>query len=263
MKRLILLVAAAAVAAPPSLAHATLPPTPTLDFNADWSVQASGAVISGMPVIIHYDIARLPSCRTQYMGYPAWDILAYWSTDGGPAHYQTVTRISNGARVGADITITVPPGRDFTLWFYASDESGCVQWDSDYGQNFHFPTEPGPPAVHFPYPGWTFSADDTVANAAGGPLLIDYDIRRMSSCRQDYNGLDTWVVTAFYSFDGAPASSGSLTTTYTGGRASAPLLINAPAGARTLTIWFENSDRTGCTAWDSRFGANYTFAIAP
>ena len=56
---------------------------------------------------------------------------------------------------------------------------------------------------------------------------------------------------------------GSLTTTYTSGRASQPLLIDAPASARTLTVWFENSDRTGCTEWDSRYGANYTFAIAP
>ena len=33
--------------------------------------------------------------------------------------------------------------------------------------------------------------------------------------------------------------------------------------AGTLQIWFENTDVFGCTAWDSSYGANYSFAVAP
>ena len=278
MKRLVVelvavVVAAAAAAAfvfagcaPPvsdgtsvTAASLTPPPVPILEFDADWRVQQSNSVISGGNAIVHYDIARLPRCRATYMGFPAWDVLAYWSTDGGPAFSQSLTTVTAAGRVGIDITIEAPPGRDFAMWFYASDEYGCVQWDSNYGRNFHFPTEPGPPTIHFPFPGYAEHVDGTLA--AGGTILVDYDIRRLAQCRQDVSGLQSWDVTLFYSFDDAPAQSLSVTRMSQNGRVAAPALFSVPAGARALAVWFENSDRTGCTAWDSRYGDNYRFTL--
>ena len=235
------------------------PPVPILEFDADWRVQQSNSVISGGKAIIRYDIRRLPNCRATYMSYPAWDILAHWSTDGGPAYSTSLTTVTSAGRVGTDVTIDVPPGRDFAMWFSASDESGCQQWDSSYGANFHFPTEPGPPTIHFGYPGFDYRVDGTLA--AGGAVMIDYDIRRLWECRQDVNGVQSWDVTVFYSFDGAPPQSASVTSMSDNGRVAAPALFAAPAGARALAVWFENSDGTRCTAWDSRYGANYAFTL--
>src|SRR5262249_45642799 len=97
---------------------------------------------------------------------------------------------------------------------------------------------------------------------AGGDILVDYDIRRLPFCRQDYNGLQTWDVTVGYSFDGGPAATASLTRSpndYT--RIQSPARIAVPQGATTVDLWFENHDRTGCQSWDSAFGANYHFSI--
>jgi hypothetical protein len=233
---------------------------PTLSFGADWSVTQSAPVVSGGKATVHYDIARQPRCRTWYMGQPAWDIEARWSSDGGIEHAQPVTAVVNGQRVGVDITIDVPPGHDLALWFHNSDESGCSDWDSNYGRNFHFALAPGAPALHFAWPGWSWSVDG--APAAGGDLVVDYDIRRQPYCRQDYNGLQTWDVTVGYRFDGGAAASASLTTTPTDyQRVQAPARLTVPAGARAMELWFENHDRTGCQTWDSSYGNNYRVTL--
>lgn len=248
------------VGAPDETRAAATQPTPTLSFNADWTVGSSMPPMSGGKAVVHYDIARLPKCRTWYRGYPAWDIVANWSSDGGVAHSQPVTSIVNGQRVGVDIVIDVPPGRDLALWFHASDESGCDQWDSDYGRNFHFALQAGLPTVHFTWPGWSSSVDGTPT--AGAALVVDYDIRRLPFCRQDYNGLATWDVTVGYQFDIGNAASAPLTVTTPGGqRVQAPAQLMVPSGARALQLWFENHDRTGCQTWDSAYGANYHVAI--
>jgi hypothetical protein len=31
--------------------------------------------------------------------------------------------------------------------------------------------------------------------------------------------------------------------------------------ARSVELWFENHDRTGCQSWDSAFGSNYRFDV--
>lgn len=234
-------------------------PVPTLTFAADWTMTQSAPIVSGAQAVLRYDLARLPHCRIWYRGYPAWDIVAYWSVDGGPVASAPVTRLdADGQRVATDVTFAVPPGRDLALWFHASDEGGCSEWDSDYGRNFHVALAPGLPAVHFRWPGWTHDVDGTLA--AGGDLLVDYDLRRLPWCRQDYNGYPTWDVTVGYRFDGGPAASASLTATPSDyERVPAPARITAPAGAHTLELWFENHDRTGCQHWDSAYGANYTF----
>jgi hypothetical protein len=238
------------------------PPTPTIDFNANWSIQQSSAVTSGGKAVIHYDIARLATCRATYMAFPAWDISANWNVDGGIGYNASVTvpNAGNTARVGQDITIDVPPGRTLNMWFVNSDESGCLAYDSNYGRNFSFELEPGPPTIRFPWPGFDATVVDTLR--AGGPIEIDYDIRRLYECRGDNEGGTAWDVTAFYSFDGGAAQSQSLTTLSSSGRVQSAITFAAPAGAQSLAVWFENSDTAGgCSAWDSRYGNNYTFRL--
>jgi hypothetical protein len=233
---------------------------PTLSFAADWSVTQSAPVVSGGKATIQYDIARLPHCRTQYHGGPAWGISAYWAVDGGPAFTAPVTQFQGGVNIVVDPTFDVPPGGDLAVWFLNSDEGGCSEWDSNFGRNFHFALVADAPALHFRWPGW--SEDQSAPLAAGRDFVVDYDVRRLPNCRQDYNGYQTWDVTVGYRFDGGAAGSASLTATPSDyQRVQAPARISAPAGARAVELWFENHDRTGCQAWDSAYGANYRFSL--
>ena len=238
----------------------TASPPPTLTFAGDWSVTQSAPVIAGGKATIHYDPARLPDCRATYHGFPAWGIVAYWAVDGGQAFTAPVTQFQNGQVVPVDAAIDVPPGRDLALWFFASDEYGCTQWDSSYGRNFHFPLVADAPVVHFRWPGW--SDDQSAPLAAGQDFIVDYDIRRLPDCRQDYNGYQTWDVTVGYRFDDGAAQSASLTSTPNDyQRVQAPARIHAPDGAQAVSLWFENHDRTGCQDWDSAYGANSRFSL--
>jgi Family of unknown function (DUF6209) len=249
---------------PPATAEAVAAdsaPTPLLVFAADWSVTQSAPVVAGGKAIVRYDIARLPHCRAWYHGFPAWSIIASWAVDGGYAYTQpVVARDASGQMVGVDLPIDVPPGRDLALWFHASDEYGCSEWDSRWGANFHFALADGPPAVHFRWPGW--GVEELPQLRAGQDFLVDYDIRRLPSCRQDYNGYQTWDVTVGYRFDDGTSGSASLTAAPQGyQRVPAPARLTAPAGAQAVELWFESHDRTGCQQWDSAYGANYKFSL--
>ncbi len=61
-----------------------------------------------------------------------------------PAHLQDIrtaelTQVVDGYRkVQAPATVLPPAGaRDLEMWFENGDRSGCHQWDSDCGRNFH------------------------------------------------------------------------------------------------------------------------------
>jgi hypothetical protein len=236
-------------------------PTPTLSFNADWSVTQTAHVVSGGKAILHYDIARLPKCRAYYHGLPAWGITAYWSVDGGQAFSQPVVqRNADNQVVPVDVLLDVPPGHDLAFWFQSGDEYGCSEWDSDFGNNFHFSPDAGPGAVHFRWPGWSY--EEWPQLHSGTDLLVDYDIRRLPACRQASNGVQSWDVTVGYQFDDGTRGSASLTTSpQPWQRVALAARITAPAGAQGVSLWFENHDATGCQTWDSALGANYRFWV--
>jgi hypothetical protein len=48
-----------------------------------------------------------------------------------------------------------------------------------------------------------------------------------------------------------------------GAVAKQPLVVEVPAGATQVELWFNNTDNTGCVAWDSRYGQNYRFDVSP
>ena len=79
----------------------------------------------------------------------------------------------------------------------------------------------------FAGPSW--SEDQSAPLVAGHDFLVDYDIRRLPNCRQDYNGVQTWDVTVSYRFDGGAVQSASLTTSPNEyNRVQAPARIAAP-----------------------------------
>ena len=40
-----------------------------------------------------------------------------------------------------------------------------------------------------------------------------------------------------------------------------PWEISVPNDATNIELWFNNTDQTGCTAWDSRYGQNYWLEV--
>jgi hypothetical protein len=42
---------------------------------------------------------------------------------------------------------------------------------------------------------------------------------------------------------------------------AAPLIVEVPIDAAKIELWFQNTDHTGCVAWDSRYGQNYWFDV--
>ncbi len=117
----------------------------------------------------------------------------------------------------------------------------------------------------------TFSAGFTqsaTALVAGQEAQVSYDAARLTACRGQlgYGSGPSWSIDAFYSVNGIafqpPIGVGG----------SSLDNLHLPAGALptftlpfagTLQMWFQNDDAFGCSAWDSDYGANYAFSVAP
>ncbi|GIF41719.1 hypothetical protein BC793_11384 [Actinoplanes xinjiangensis] len=106
--------------------------------------------------------------------------------------------------------------------------------------------------------------DDRVEGVleASRPVLVDFATDRLPKCRSRYAGGDAWSINVEYRVDGGPVQSQPATRLNDDRRqvtALAPLSL--PLGARNLELWFVSGDITGCTEYDSRFGANYRYTI--
>ena len=253
---ILVLSAVAAVFAVPSPAAAAAA-APVLRYPAAGGDQVEGTLEANGSVVIDYDMARLPQCRSRYAGGDAWSIGVHYRFDGGPVQTQPVTRLDeNRQNVKSPVTVDLPLGaRDLELWFRSGDRAGCSEYDSRSGANYHYTIDQ--PAVA------TFRADwqETLAGEirAGRGLVVDYDSARLPQCRETYNGAPAWRIDVLYRFgDGAPRSA-ALTDA---GGAAAPTTIAVAAGAQRAEMWFRvTGQRSGCTAYDSDFGRNYTFPV--
>ena len=257
MRRLLLILLASCSAAPETGTEAarTTTSSATIDFAKDWSVTQTGSISPGQSLTFRYDLARLPKCHLIEYGQPAWAILAYVSFDGG-SPTPLVLAPQNGITTGViETTIPTPIAKDVAFWFYASDDGGCTEWDSNYGKNFHFSIlKAQGPTVHFGK-SWT----TTVSGSVGpGTVLVDYDLSR-AACRSTYNGNDAFGVTMYASVDGNAPDAIDMTEQVGARRFAKPQYVSLPKGDHTLSIWFENSDVYGCHGWDSNYGANYSF----
>ncbi len=228
----------------------------TIEFAKDWSVTQTGTIDPSHTLTFRYDLSRLSKCRLNEYGQPAWAVLAYVSFDGR-APTTLVLAPQNGVTSGVvEETIPVPVASDVAFWFYASDDGGCTEWDSQFGQNFHFPI------VKAPVPTIRFGGDwqNRVGGSFGpGTVLVDYDLSR-APCRSTYNGNDAFGVTMYTSVDGEPATAQSMVTQVDARNFATPRFVSLPQGDHTLSIWFENSDSYGCHTWDSNYGANFAFS---
>ncbi len=113
----------------------------------------------------------------------------------------------------------------------------------------------------------TFDAD--FSETADGPLVAGatvkllYDLDRITDCRGETNGSEVWGTTAFASFDGAPAKELALSRLASGKVVPVEAMLAIPSSASRVELWFTNTNRWGCVAYDSNEGANYAFDVKP
>lgn len=92
---------------------------------------------------------------------------------------------------------------------------------------------------------------------AGEPLRIEYDPDRLPHCRSYRYGQPSWSIAAYLCFHpGGQEQSGHVAPV------SEPWEVTVPNDAKKIELWFNNTDQTGCTAWDSRYGQNYWLEVA-
>jgi hypothetical protein len=100
---------------------------------------------------------------------------------------------------------------------------------------------------------WTLQRDGE--QHAGESLRIEYDVTRLPSCRASYRGQDAWNIAGYVRFhpsmelESVALKSGSAE-------------VEVPQDTSRVELWFNNSDNTGCVAWDSRYGRNYWLDVA-
>jgi hypothetical protein len=208
-------------------------------------------------VIIDYDPARLATCRAQYAGGDAWSISVQYRIDGGETRSRPVTELDDNRRQRKVLLPVDLPldARSLELWFHAGDRTGCSEYDSDFGANYRFEVEQ-PPVVTY---GADWSENVSRQIQAGRTFVVRYDAARLPQCRDTYMGQPAWQIDVRYRFDGGP----ELSATMSDGRGGlAPQSIEVPADARRVETWFRvHGQRSGCLAYDSDHGRNYTFAV--
>jgi hypothetical protein len=110
---------------------------------------------------------------------------------------------------------------------------------------------------------WAVTQTGTLA--PGSKVTIKYDAAR-AQCTGDFMGKPGYSVIASWRLGSGAASTvsvaglppyGALDPTFT--IPSAVYGEGAPGG--DLEMWFENTSRWGCHAWDSNLGQNYHFAV--
>ena len=90
---------------------------------------------------------------------------------------------------------------------------------------------------------------------SGESLKIEYDVARLCQCRAERYGQKAWSLIANLRFH---PSGEEKTSDVSGGTAE----VEVPADTTRIELWFHNSDHTGCSAWDSRYGQNYWLDVA-
>jgi hypothetical protein len=111
-----------------------------------------------------------------------------------------------------------------------------------------------------------FAADWSETQSAplqsGAAVRVDYDVDRLPDCRGTQAGVPQWQVSAIYW--GADGEEQTLGLSEIAGDEVRPVdaVLTVPEGD-SLEMYFYVSNRWGCIAYDSDFGANYHFDVEP
>lgn len=203
-------------------------------------------------------------------------VLLHYQFAGGAVQTVNVAPyMSTGEGIPSRATIAIPASAvgDLAYWFELTRGDGSTEWDSKFGKNYHVEVlAPAKATIRFDS-SWNQSADGPIT--AGSTLRIAYDRERLvhqvwGDTKFSPNSIR---IDAFVSFDGAAPIVLPIDEDY--GSLLQPL-VHVPAGARGVTMWFKGEGdvyvapagsstpvREHHVAWDSKFGANYSFAVSP
>jgi hypothetical protein len=95
----------------------------------------------------------------------------------------------------------------------------------------------------------------------GKKVRVVYEPSRLSQCRGEQSGRPAWTITGYWRIGDGPVRTFEAGGHSPSGGAAPPVLSLDVSGE--LQLWFENTNRWGCRAFDSALGDNYRFAVSP
>lgn len=93
---------------------------------------------------------------------------------------------------------------------------------------------------------------------AGGTVEIYYDPNRLTTCRGTEGGRPQWGISGEWRINGATSSSFTIAGLME--PAGNKVTLALPASG-DLELWFVNTSKYGCVAYDSDYGRNYHFRV--
>lgn len=123
--------------------------TATVRF-AGGRVDVNGRLTAGKSVRVSYDADRMPTCRGEQGGKPAWSVTGYYRIDGGaPKSFAAAGHRPDGSTGPANIPLPNTYANHIEFWFENSNVWGCHAWDSNNGANFGFDIAKPQAAAHW------------------------------------------------------------------------------------------------------------------
>ena len=100
------------------------------------------------------------------------------------------------------------------------------------------------------------------AIVAGDQLSVEYDLGRLTTCRDTHDGYRFWTLDAYAKFQpSGQIATGTVVASNGPTVYPTPFVTDVPAGTTSVALWFKNASPPSCEAWDSNFGANYVFPV--
>jgi hypothetical protein len=232
-----------------------------ITFAGDFTETVVGRLVAGGSVRVAYDLDRLRDCRGSTGGSEVWGVSGFVAYDDAAPETFAVSELRDGRVEPVEARLDIPAGTaEIRMWFAINNRWGCVAYDSNFGDDYRFAVAPsGGDAVVLDFADdYSFTATGPVR--AGDRVVIHYEPSRLAECAGSSGGHAQWAITGYWSIDGAAARSVMVTVADGPELVAADPAISIPEG-RDLALWFEATDRWGCHAIDSDFGANYHVAI--
>jgi hypothetical protein len=113
----------------------SVPPSGSIFFSGDWAESAYGTLYQGGAAQVSVVPERFPKCGTSGM------VTVGTKDAQGRVSYTPLDSGNPGeTRWG---TLRLPSvGRELEVWLKSERADGCVEWDSDFGRNYHFDIRP-------------------------------------------------------------------------------------------------------------------------
>lgn len=239
-----------------------------IEFRSGFETKVTGSLASGKAIRVAYALDRLPQCRGNVGGGgPGWNVTGWYSENGGEAKSFEVSALSPDGkdRVAKDASLTLTHGGDLAVWFQVSSRWGCNEYDSNFGQNFHFDVKGDKPAE--PTVSGTIefgkSGEPKVSGAlkGGTKVKVRYAQERLDDkCYLSVGGRQAWAITGY-----SKANDEAPKRFETGGvvgssRQATDAIVELPRSGK-IALWFEATNMERCSEFDSKGGANYVFSV--